>query len=206
LLRQESELDDMKNSAKSKTLLLVLVVFSSSLVAVDVVSAADISACAHKRTGVMRVSKVCKKIEYSVILRQKGLGTAGPKGDRGATGLVGRYAPVSLRDVDATLTAAQLVNNTLFNIITTTAPRALTIDTGANIALAYSGEVLGSSFEFVIWNRSGHTATLAGNVSAILDGTGAVGTNKIVKFLCMFTTITAGSEIVNCRSTHKDIN
>ena len=196
----------MKKSLKSKTLLLVLVVFSSSLVAVDVVSAADISACAHKRTGVMRVSKVCKKIEYSVILRQKGLGTAGPKGDRGATGLVCRYAPVSLRDVDATLTAAQLVNNTLFNIITTTAPRALTIDTGANIALAYRGEVLGSSFEFVIWNRSGHTATLAGNVSAILDGTGAVGTNKIVKFLCMFTTITAGSEIVNCRSTHKDIN
>lgn len=84
--------------------------------------------------------------------------------------------------------------------------RTLTMDTGANIALAYSGEVLGSSFEFVIWNRGAQTATLAGNVTAILDGSGDVATNKIVKFLCLFTTITAGSEIVNCRSTHKDLN
>jgi len=80
------------------------------------------------------------------------------------------------------------------------------MDTGANIALAYSGEVLGSSFEFVIWNRGAQSATLAGNVTAILDATGVVATNKIVKFLCMFTTITAGSEIVNCRSMREDNN
>ena len=77
--------------------------------------------------------------------------------------------------------------------------RTLTMDTGANIALAYTGEVLGSAFEFVIWNRGAQSATLVGNVTAILDDSGVVATNKIVKFLCMFTTITAGSEIVNCR-------
>jgi hypothetical protein len=111
-----------------------------------------------------------------------------------------------LADAAATLTAAQLVNNTLFNMITTTATRTLTMDTGANIALAYTGELLGSSFEFVIWNRSGNTVTLVGNVTAILDSTGDVAANKIVKFLCMFTTITAGSEIVNCRSLHPLVN
>lgn len=227
----------------------MLVVFGSLLIDVGAVVAADISACAQKRTGVIRISKVCKKTEYAITLRQEGLGTVGPTGDRGATGptgargatgatgatgavgpttisqgdtgatgatgdkgatgatgTVGKYAPVALADAAATLTAAQLVNNTLFNIITMGTARTLTMDTGANIALAYSGEVLGSSFEFVIWNRGAQSATLAGNVTTILDETGVVATNKIVKFLCMFTTITAGSEIVNCRSSHRDIN
>ncbi len=236
--------------SKRTTLLLpVLVVFGSLLIDVGSVAAADISACAQKRTGVIRVSKVCKKTEYAITLRQEGLGTVGPTGDRGATGptgargatgatgatgavgpttisqgdtgatgatgdkgatgatgTVGKYAPVALADAAVTLTAAELVNNTLFNIITMGTARTLTMDTGANIALAYSGEVLGSSFEFVIWNRGLQTATLAGNVTAILEGTGDVTTNKIVKFACIFTTITAGSEIVNCRSSHRDIN
>ncbi len=239
--------------SKRTTLLLpVLVVFGSLLIDVGAVAAADISACANKRTGVMRVSKVCKKTEYAITLRQEGLGTVGPTGDRGATGptgargatgatgatgdtgavgattiskgdtgatgatgdkgatgatgTVGKYAPVALADAAVTLTAAELVNNTLFNIITLGTARTLTMDTGANIALAYSGEVLGSSFEFVIWNRGLQTATLAGNVTAILEGTGDVTTNKIVKFACIFTTITAGSEIVNCRSSHQNIN
>lgn len=232
-----------------------LVVVSSLMVDVGAVSAADIAACANKRTGVMRISTVCKKTEYSVVLRQEGLGTVGPTGDRGSTGstgargatgatgaigatgatgavgsttiskgdtgasgatgdkgatgasgTVGKYAVVALADAAATLTAAQLVNNTLFNILTTTAARTLTMDTGANIALAYAGEVLGSSFEFVIWNRSGNTVTLAGNVTAILDGSGEIVAGRFIKFLCMFTTITAGSEIVNCRSTHPNIN
>ena len=236
-----------KNRFFKRSILLMAVasVFCSLLFNVNVVSAADISACAHKRTGVMRVASVCKKTEYAIVLRQEGLGTVGPTGDRGATGAtgargatgatgatgttgavgattiskgdtgatgatgdkgttgatgsVGKYAVVTLADAAATLTAAQLVNNTLFNIITMGTARTLTMDTGANIALAYTGEVLGSAFEFVIWNRGAQSATLVGNVTAILDDSGVVATNKIVKFLCMFTTITAGSEIVNCR-------
>ena len=243
----------MRKFLKCQTLsILALAVSTSLFFDAGVVRAADISACANKRTGVMRVASVCKKTEYSVVLRQEGLGTVGPTGDRGPTGLtgargatgatgatgttgavgattiskgdtgatgatgdkgatgatgsVGKYAVVTLADAAATLTAAQLVNNSLFNIITMGTARTLTMDTGANIALAYTGEVLGSSFEFVIWNRGAQSATLAGNVTAILDGTGVVETNTIVKFLCMFTTITAGSEIVNCRSMRRDAN
>ena len=229
--------------------IVVSVVIGSLLVEVGAVSAADISACASKKTRELRIARDCKKTEYKIVLRQEGLGTVGPIGDRGpagstgargpvgatgamgatgavgpttiskgdtgatgatgdkgatgATDSVGRYAVVALADAAATLTAAQLVNNTLFNILTTTAPRTLTMDTGANIALAYTGEVLGSSFEFVIWNRSGNTVTLAGNVTAILDGSGDIVAGRFIKFLCMFTTITAGSEIVNCQSTHR---
>ncbi|MCX6535302.1 MAG: hypothetical protein NT119_01920 [Actinobacteria bacterium] len=186
---------------KRSTLLMAVVgVFCSLLVNVGAVGAADIAACAHKRTGVMRVATVCKKTEYAIVLRQEGLGTVGPTGDKGATGAtgatgargatgatgatgasgavgattiskgdtgatgatgdkgatgatgsVGKYAVVTLADAAATLTAAQLVNNTLFNMITTTATRTLTMDTGANIALAYTGELLGSSFEQSLW-------------------------------------------------------
>ncbi len=232
--------------------IVVSAVIGSLMVEVGAISAADIAACASKKTGVMRIATVCKKSEYAIVLRQEGLSTVGPIGDRGpagpigargatgptgatgatgavgpttiskgdtgatgatgdkgatgATGLVGKYAVVALADAAATLTGAQLVNDTLFNILTTTAARTLTMDTGANIALAYTGEVLGSSFEFVIWNRSGNTVTLAGNVTAILDGSGEIVAGRFIKFLCMFTTITAGSEIVNCRSTHPNIN
>jgi hypothetical protein len=99
------------------------------------------------------------------------------------------------------LSAAQLVNNTLFNIITMVTASTLTMDTGPNIASAYSGEVLGSSFEFVIWNRSATvSATLAGSAGTTLTGTGVVAVGKIVKFLCMFTTITSGAEAVACQS------
>ena len=197
----------MKISFRNRTLLILALAVSSSFFFDAVaVSAADISTCANKRTGVMRVATVCRKTEYLVVLRQESLDTVGLTGNSGATGSVGNYAVASLADAAVTLTAAQLVNNTLFSIITMGTARTLTMDTGANIALAYSGEVLGSSFEFVIWNRGAKTATLAGNVAAILDSTGDVAANKIVKFLCMFTTVTAGSEIVNCRSLNKGVN
>ena len=74
------------------------------------------------------------------------------------------------------------------------------MDTGPNIATAYSGEVLGSSFEFAIWNRGAVNATLVASATATLTGTGVVAAGKIVKFLCMFTTITSGSEVVACQS------
>ena len=74
---------------KRSTLLMAVVgVFCSLLGNVGAVSAADIGACANKRTGVMRVSKVCKKTEFSIVLRQEGLGTVGPTGDRGPATLV----------------------------------------------------------------------------------------------------------------------
>jgi hypothetical protein len=205
-LHKDSEFVNMKISFRYRTLLILALAVSSSFFFDAVaVSAADISTCANKRTGVIRVATVCRKTEYLVVLRQESLDTVGLTGNSGATGSVGNYAVASLADAAVTLTAAQLVNNTLFSIVTMGTARTLTMDTGANIALAYSGEVLGSSFEFVIWNRGTQSATLAGNVTAILDATGVVATNKIVKFLCMFTTITAGSEIVNCRFVQQPI-
>ncbi len=102
---------------------------------------------------------------------------------------VGKNAVVALTDNEATLTAAQLVNNTLFNIYTMGTARALTMDTGPNIATAYSCEVLGSSSEFAIWNRGAQSATLTARASAKLTGTGDVGIGRIV----------------NCRSTHQNI-
>ena len=213
-------------------------ILGSLLVGVTTASAADISGCANKKTGILRVSKVCKPSEYSIVWSQDGVGAKGATGpagltgatgatgatgpagatsvvkgdtgatgataatgDTGATGTVGKYAIVALTDNNATLTAAQLVNNTLFNIITMATPgKTLTMDTGPNIASAYSGEVLGSSFEFVIWNRGTATATLTASATATLTGTGAVGAGKIVKFLCMFLVITSGSETVDCQS------
>jgi hypothetical protein len=232
---------------KSVVMLSVASVIGVSLSFATSASAIDISGCANKKTGVLRVSKVCKPSEYSIVWSQDGVGAkgatgpAGPTGatgpigltgatgatgatgpagatstvkgdtgatgakgatgDTGATGTVGKYAIVALTDNVATLTAAQLVNNTLFNIITMASDRALTLDTGPNIASAYSGEVLGSSFEFVIWNRSATvSATLAGGTGTTLTGTGVVAVGKIVKFLCMFTTITSGAEAVACQS------
>jgi len=233
---------------KSVVMLSVASVIGVTLSFATSASAIDISGCANKKTGILRVSKVCKPSEYSIVWSQDGVGAkgatgpAGPTGatgpigltgatgatgatgpagatstvkgdtgatgakgatgDTGATGTVGKYAIVALTDNNATLTAAQLVNNTLFNIITMLTPgKTLTMDTGPNIASAYSGEVLGSSFEFVIWNRSKTvSATLAGSAGTTLDGTGVVAAEKIVKFLCMFTVITAGAEVVTCQS------
>ena len=237
----------IKSSAKSVIMLSVALVLGSTLSYATSASAADISGCANKKTGILRVSKVCKPSEYSIVWSQDGVGPkgatgpAGPTGatgpigltgatgatgatgpagatstvkgdtgatgakgatgDTGATGTVGKYAIVALTDNAATLTAAQLVNNTLFNIITMGTARALTMDTGPNIALAYTGEVLGSSFEFAIWNRGTAIATVTSSATASLNGTsGTVGAGKIVKFLCMFTVITAGAEVVACQS------
>jgi len=228
-------------------MLSVALVLGSTLSYATSASAADISGCANKKTGILRVSKVCKPSEYSIVWSQDGVGPkgatgpAGPTGatgpigltgatgatgatgpagatstvkgdtgatgakgatgDTGATGTVGKYAIVALTDNVATLTAAQLVNNTLFNIITMASDRALTLDTGPNIASAYSGEVLGSSFEFVIWNRGTAIATVTSSATASLNLTsGTVAAGKIVKFLCMFTVITAGAEVVACQS------
>ena len=239
----------IKSSAKSVVMLSAGLVLGSTLSYATSASAADISGCANKKTGILRVSKVCKPSEYSIVWSQDGVGpkgatgptgatgatgatgptgltgatgatgatgpagatstvkgdtgatgAKGATGDTGATGTVGKYAIVALTDNAATLTAAQLVNNTLFNIITMGTARALTMDTGPNIALAYTGEVLGSSFEFAIWNRGAAIATLTASATATLTGTGDVGAGKIVKFLCMFTTITSGAEVVACQS------
>lgn len=234
-------------TTKLSFVLLSVFVLGSLMVGVNTASAADISGCANKRTGILRVSKVCKPSEYSIVWSQDGVGPkgatgpAGPTGatgpigltgatgatgatgpagattlakgdtgatgakgatgDTGATGTVGKYAIVALTDNAATLTAAQLVNNTLFNIITMASDRALTLDTGPNIASAYSGEVLGSSFEFVIWNRGTAIATVTSSATASLNATsGTVAAGKIVKFLCMFTVITSGAEVVACQS------
>ena len=236
-----------RQSLKSVVMLSVASVIGVSLSFATSASAIDISGCANKKTGILRVSKVCKRSEYSIVWSQDGVGAkgatgpagpAGPTGpigltgatgatgatgpagatstvkgdtgatgakgatgDTGATGTVGKYAIVALTDNAATLTAAQLVNNTLFNIITMASNQALTLDTGPNIASAYSGEVLGSSFEFVIWNRGTAIATVTSSATASLNGTsGTVAAGKIVKFLCMFTVITAGAEVVACQS------
>ena len=237
----------IRPALKSVLMLSVASVIGVSLAFATSASAIDISGCANKRTGILRVSKVCKPSEYSIVWSQDGVGAkgatgpAGPTGatgpigltgatgatgatgpagatstvkgdtgatgakgatgDTGATGTVGKYAIVALTDNAATLTAAQLVNNTLFNIITMASDRALTLDTGPNIASAYSGEVLGSSFEFVIWNRGTAIATVTSSATASLNGTsGTVAAGKIVKFLCMFTVITSGAEVVACQS------
>ena len=236
-----------RQSLKSVVMLSVASVIGVSLSFATSASAIDISGCANKKTGILRVSKVCKRSEYSIVWSQDGVGAkgatgpagpAGPTGpigltgatgatgatgpagatstvkgdtgatgakgatgDTGATGTVGKYAIVALTDNAATLTAAQLVNNTLFNIITMASNQALTLDTGPNIASAYSGEVLGSSFEFAIWNKGTAIATVTSSATASLNGTsGPVAAGKIVKFLCMFTVITAGAEVVACQS------
>jgi hypothetical protein len=240
----------IRPALKSVLMLSVASVIGVSLSYATSASAADISGCANKKTGILRVSKVCKPSEYSIVWSQDGVGpkgatgptgatgatgatgptgltgptgatgatgaagatstvkgdtgatgAKGATGDTGATGTVGKYAIVALTDNAATLTAAQLVNNTLFNIITMASNQVLTLDTGPNIASAYSGEVLGSSFEFAIWNKGTAIATVTSSATASLNGTsGTVGAGKIVKFLCMFTTITSGAEVVACQS------
>ena len=187
----------IRSDSRSVVLLSAALVLGSILSYATSASAADVSGCANRRTGILRVSKVCRANEYSIVWNQDGVGA---RGATGVTGTVGRYAIVALTDNAATLTAAQLVNNTLFNIITMGTARALTMDTGPNIASAYSGEVLGSSFEFAIWNRGAATATLTASATTTLTGTGEVAAGKIVKFLCMFTTITSGAEVVACQS------
>lgn len=79
-------------TTKLSFVLLSVFVLGSLMVGVNTASAADISGCANKRTGILRVSKVCKPSEYSIVWSQDGVGpkgATGPAGPTGATGPIG---------------------------------------------------------------------------------------------------------------------
>ena len=80
----------IRPALKSVLMLSVASVIGVSLSFATSASAIDISGCANKRTGILRVPKVCKPSEYSIVWSQDGVGA---KGATGPAVRRGRQAP-----------------------------------------------------------------------------------------------------------------
>jgi len=92
---------------------------------------------------------------------------------------------VAVTDAANTLTAAQLVANSIF-VQTPTAARALTTGTGAEIIAAMPQYSVGSTFEFTIVNLAAntHVATLTAAASGVtLVGSAAVAAASSATFI-----------------------
>jgi len=82
-------------------------------------------------------------------------------------------AAVGLGDADATLTAAQMVDSSIFTI-TPTVARVLTTDTAANIVAALPGYVVGTWFDFTIIVNAAFNVTLSAGVDITIVGNAIV--------------------------------
>ena len=82
---------------------------------------------------------------------------------------------VALADAAATLTAAQMVDSSLFTI-TPSAARILTTDTAANIIAAIPRYQVGTTFYMVIINNAAFQITLDGGVGVTRVGTTTIAT------------------------------
>ena len=82
-------------------------------------------------------------------------------------------AVVALADVNATLTAAQMIDSGIFTI-TPTIARALTTDTAANIVAAMAGYQVGTWFDIVIVCLAAFDVTLGGGTGVTIVGSAVV--------------------------------
>ena len=82
-------------------------------------------------------------------------------------------AAVALADANATLTAAQMIDNGIFTI-TPTIARTLTTDTAANIVAAMPGYQVGTWFDIVIVCLAAFNVTLGGGVGVTIVGNAVV--------------------------------
>ena len=87
--------------------------------------------------------------------------------------IVTTKAAVALADAAATLTAAQMVNSSIFTI-TPTVARTLTTDTAANIIAALPRNQVGTWFKIAVVNLAAFAVTLAGGTGVTLVGVAAV--------------------------------
>ena len=78
-------------------------------------------------------------------------------------------AVVALADADATLTAAQMIDSSIFTI-TPTIARTLTTDTAANIVAALPGYQVGTYFDITIVCLAAFDVTLAGGTGVTISG------------------------------------
>lgn len=94
----------------------------------------------------------------------------------------------------ATVTAAHLLTKILDG--TPTAAAIYTLPTAELLVAAMSGVAVGSSFLFVVNNKSAgaNTITVAGGAGGTGDGTLTVAQNVIRVFLILITNVTAASE------------
>ncbi len=103
-------------------------------------------------------------------------------------------AIVALADAAATLTAAQLIGDGLFQI-TPTVARNLATDTAANLVAAMPGCQVGTTFEFSAACLAAYAVTLVAGTGVTLVGS-AVVNNASGTFRGVVTNATAGSEAV----------
>ena len=96
---------------------------------------------------------------------------------------------VALGDADATLTATQLIDSSIFTI-TPTAARTLTTDTAANLVAGMSGYQAGTWFDFTVVNLAAYDVTLAGGTGVTIKGS-AVVNNASATFRARFDSATA---------------
>ena len=82
-------------------------------------------------------------------------------------------AAVALADASATLTAAQMIDSSIFTI-TPTIARTLTTDTAANIVAAMPGYQVGTWFDIVIVCLAAFNVTLGGGVGVTIVGNAVV--------------------------------
>lgn len=88
-----------------------------------------------------------------------------------------------------TITAAQLITGVLD--ATPTAAQTMTLPTPALLVAGIANYKVGSSFLFVVNNKSAYTITVAAGTGGTADGTLTVATNVIRAFLVIITSATA---------------
>ena len=96
---------------------------------------------------------------------------------------------VALGDADATLTATQLIDSSIFTI-TPTAARTLTTDTAANLVAGMSGYQVGTWFDFTVVDLAAYDVTLAGGTGVTIKGNATVN-NASATFRARFDSATA---------------
>ncbi len=103
-------------------------------------------------------------------------------------------AEVALADAAATLTAAQMIDSSMFKI-TPSAARALTTATAAQLVAGCKGCQVGTAFDFSIACLAAFAVTLGAGAGVTLVGSGVTNSSS-GSFRAVFTNVGSGTEAV----------
>ena len=105
----------------------------------------------------------------------------------------------ALADSPGVIAAADLLASNVMDATAMQAGRTYTLDTAAAIVAAFVGAGIGTDFEFLVYNPTAFTATIAVGANSTLHGSGAVAAGTIGKFHCKIDTITGNGAVTVSR-------
>ena len=129
------------------------------------------------------------------------LGTAGHGVNLGAVSMTPR-TPLALANQPDVLTAAELLANNVFDATAMTTGRTYTTDTAAAIVAAFVGCAIGTEFDFLVYNPTAYTATIAGGDHVTLYGGGSVTAGMCARFKAVFSAVTGTPALKLFRSAN----